>query len=192
MGKNANGEDIPIPEAFTRIGGRHIRPLDIVEIPLTGPYREDRFQRENRAVAKGGWSRVGHAGLDDIEEYVAQPDLVFFNRGKAVKASVLAEMDPAEWQSLVLVRKRARFFSEEREGLGGESKTKKRASFHDGDGNELNLPVTDPAITERLDYEDAFTGEFVLTVSLSTPFPETADEQEQWCYKIVAAAIPVD
>lgn len=192
LGKNAAGEDIPIPVSLATIGAQEIRPLDVVQIPLIGDYREDRYQRENRRLGNGPWSREGRVEVGDILQYCEEPGLVLFNRGKAVKASVLEEKAPSEWQSLLLIRRGTSFFNEEGKGQHGELKTKHRARFEDGRGNELTIAVTDPDICARLDDAGDFTGVFLLTVSLTTPFPEARDLDEQWCYKVVAAAIALE
>ncbi len=174
-----------------RIGGREIRPLDIVRFEHDGGL-SDPSQPENVAVAGSRWRLTGRLDPDDagrvLSPHLVEGQVLLGNRGSAVpEEEAMLGVDA----SLALVRPRAVEFHLEppREGTG---RARPRGGFELA-GQEYNLALTDYLVAPSLmkaglgSHELSELGfapdsDVYLTVSL-------AEALDGWCTKLVAAVI---
>jgi len=165
--------------------------LDVLEIPVIGPYPE-RHQPENWLIADKPWRRVRRSSSLDLgsllQAHLHGPGLLFGTQDDRVPAARF-EAAPADY-SLALVAPRAVTWSVVWNPAG---RLQARARFEWG-GIPYDLVVTDPLLEKRLrglgrgDHSSAEVGfprrgRLYLTISLGEPF-------EGDCFKLVAAAIP--
>jgi hypothetical protein len=174
------------------VGGRLPRLLDVVTFEHCGP-EGDPAQPENVVLTDAPWTSEGRADRALAHRMLRRaaqgaPPLLG-NNGKAVPEHVAADGIDA---SLALIApSRLRFGH----GPAVDREQRKPRALFDWGGQAWNLPVTDfivgPRVIERpaglYAWEELglpAASALFLTMSLSLPY-------EGWCYKLVAAVVPM-
>lgn len=174
-----------------RIDGRDIEPLDVVRIEH-GDGMNDPSQPENVAVGDARWELSGKVDLPDanavLAPHLVEGPVLLGNRGGAVPEDEAMRGVEA---SLAIVRPAAVEFHLE-EPWEGTGRPRPRVRF-DLAGQRYDLALTDYLVAPRLmklglgSHGLASLGllkrsEALLTVSL-------AEARDEWCTKLVAAAL---
>lgn len=159
--------------------------LDVVEIPLAGdrPKPPDRYQRENWFVDSWDWKIVESCSIKEARALCESRDVVLHTDNDRVDTAVLDALPPSDWKSLQLIKAKVDFSRDVWD------KNRWRASFKDGRGNVLQLKVTDPVVSAKLDEGDDVSKECILATSLAGPWSPPDGSQPERCYKLVAGVI---
>ncbi len=182
-------KDGSIPLSLLDIEGSPVKPLDIIDVPLSDQHQG--YEVENRLLLDGEWRRIGQKDILDLLPF-CEDELIHNLPGweRAVPYEDLLHLPLAERRTLQLV------FSEEvnfflKSGWGVTGKSSWRASFSLV-GKE-HLSVTDDDLVTKLQAGDNLQEPFLLTLSLSQPFikDKTDIHSRQACYRLVAFALPL-
>jgi hypothetical protein len=165
-------------------GGRFLRLLDIVEIPILQPSPAG-HQTENITIdAERRWVRRGSAEWEDLRAIVDDPPSLWPN-GHRTRAGiddrVRARDAAALKHSLLLIEPRDLCLESALE----DGRWRVRAHFHFKD-HEYRLIVTDPAVEHAIRIQAKREHTMVdtyLCVSLSEEY------LDHWCYKLVAGVL---
>jgi len=173
----------PIAEGRTRVAGRLLLPLDVVEIELAPPTYSTRFQRENRVVLNWKWRLLGQVTPSEVLRYCSKGRTVLHSSGKVVEPAYMARLPPKDWASLDLVRATNVSFVPDprKENRWQVSFSMVRFS------RKYCLTLTDPEATRRLEGGGQVRSECLLTVSLTEPI--AMHGMPGLCYKLVVAVI---
>lgn len=159
--------------------------LDIVEIPLKEKQNPPfKYQRENWLIGPGEWRKCGKADPKKLLKYCANDGLLLHNDREHVGPDYLDRLPSSEWKSLELVWTRARFAEQVYKGM-----PKKRVIFRDGNGNELNLPITDSDFMDKFAAVKGKEKNCLITISLGRPWCPPDGSVPLRCYKLAAGII---
>ena len=178
-----------IPEGATVFGNHPLEPLDVIEMDLAAPKYKTRFQKENRIITSEQWAHVDRVTADDVLQYCSDNWNVLHSSAKVVKPDVLEIKPPDEWTSLELRRVADVTFEPD-----DRKENRWKAMFRTGaiSASNYSLSLTDPIATERLNEGEDLDGEWLLTLSLTEPIAMPQYGLPELCYKLVAAAIPLE
>lgn len=194
------------PEHYTLKDGNEPQIFDIIRIPCLRAEPKC-YQPENWLIEPNQfWEVINTPTLKQIQQllnpevqrYSSYPQLLG-NSDRQIAYSQLIET-PAK-TSLALIKPRELQWT-----ISGYSAKKYRADFRLG-GTLYNLPITDPIwksqleqlnpgtyscvqVIEELELENYEPDNFLLTISIGEPFMGSVN-QEEYCYKLVAAVINV-
>jgi hypothetical protein len=134
-----------IPEARTIVSGRHLSPLDVIELRLETATFATRFQAENRTVRDWNWRLIDQLEPDDLLEYCSEPAQLLHSTGKVVEPSYLERLPATKWKSLELIHVEDLAFDPD-----PHKKNRWHAKFSSGPyGFEYSLTLTDPEASRR-------------------------------------------
>ena len=175
----------PIGDNDTIIDGRHIKPLDIVQMRLRQPSVTTRFEKENREIVDGNWELLGQVGPEDVLPHCSQSHRVLHSDGKAVEPAAMERLPPNKWVSLQLVHATNVVFKpDERK----ENRWIAEFCLHHL-APQYRIGVTDPIATNRLNQGKEIGRKCLLTISLTEPIAFPQWNIPELCYKVVAAVI---
>ena len=165
------------------IDGTEPQIMDILEAPLHAHGPSEGCQRENKLLKDGPWRKVGRLEPNELLKHCEDDGVILHNHLDYVRSVCFSVIPSRKWKSLQLVRNKNVTFERDL-----HDKSKWRASFADGKGNNLNLAVTDPVASEKLERGEKISNDCLLTVSLGpawSPNKKTAKR----CYKFVAGVV---
>jgi hypothetical protein len=177
-----NGRGIPTHCTF--IGEREIRPLDIVQVDLSPPLFNTRYQCENRVMPSYNRKLVGSLTPSEIEEYCDDTSPILHTHDKGVTPDYLETLEPENWKSLQLVRVTDASFQR-----NYFKSNRWEASFSDSEGHQYCLKITDPIFCKKLENSDEMDRECMFTVSLAEEAWSPNEETPKKHYKLIAAVI---
>ncbi len=159
--------------------------LDIVEIPFFGKLQSPvKYQRENWLIGPGLWKKRGVIEKRKLLNYCENDGLILHTDNEYVAPEYLNMLPPSEWKSLQLVKVQAKFFEKSYSG-----KPRKRVLIEDGEGNELDLPVTDEEFLDGFFMVKNKELECLITISLGLPWQPATEGLPLRCYKLAAGII---
>jgi len=181
----------PVPntpeQAITRsmrlINGNEPRILDIIEIPLENYGPDNGCQPENRLFKPGTWRKVGRITAKELLDYCEDDTVILHNHEEYVSPEFFTTHPKSEWRSTQLVHN-----TEVRFNRAYDPKNW-RAWFRDGRGRTLDLPLTDPVMSDRLRNGEKVGRDCILMVSLAPPWKPEDSNQPELCYKMVAGVV---
>ena len=135
-----------ISSGRTSISGEQLSSLDVVELEISPPRFDTRFQCENREVLNWDWKVIGRMTPDDILRYCDKTAPILHSNDDRVELEVLEQLSPDQWTSLQLIRAKPVTFIRDR-----WERNRWRAHFADSAGNPYHLKTTDPVISEKLE-----------------------------------------
>ena len=186
----SNTESQAIPEEWTFVGSSHLKPLDIVDIPMQNGDASVPFQAENRYCSEG-WKKIGKKEPEEIRKYCeSDRTILHSNKIKTIPERYfkLKKVPRKHWKSLQLIAVSNAKFHQKKPGKWNSVFTTKNREEHE-------LRVTDPDFTEKLaqGYRPREENEFIMLLSLTRPWkhPKVARTKPRKCYKLVAGVIEV-
>ncbi len=177
-----------IPDDWVKIGRRHLKPLDIVEVPFQQGDAIVKYQAENRFCDEG-WKIIGQAKPADLQRYCDSDGTILHTPGSdaiAERYFRLQNLPRKDWKSLQLINVRdVEFYEREEDKWNGR--------FRNRAGQEFDLRVTDDGFIKQLAQERrgmTLSGGYLL-LSLSRPWKhyQAAKEKPMKCYKLIAGVI---
>ena len=183
-----NLDDGRVRKSDMKIGAHSPQLLDILDIPLdtTGP--DFGFESENRTILPGQWYLRGRADVKDVLKYAQRPDYVLHNRRKYVTVEEMKSKAFEDRTTLELiqvddfvVRDKATTPTEKHQWQGVIS----------SGGRELELNVTDPVFSGKLNSGHTPSRSCLLTMSLGMPYrpPHWEEDEQPVCWKLIAGVI---
>ncbi len=177
-----------IPEDWTLLGGSHLKPLDIVDIPLRSGDASVPFQAENR-YCSAPWKKVGKEKPEMIRRYCESDRTVLHtDRAEAIPERYFRfrKVPRKQWKSLQLIDvSNVKFHEEPPDKWNAVFTTKNRVQYE--------LRVTDADFTEKLSqgYRPRENNKFILLLSLTRPWRhfKASRTKPRKCYKLVAGVI---
>ena len=164
------------------IGGEIPRILDVIEIPLEDFGPDDGCQPENRLLKPGKWKKVGRITAQELLGYCEDDTVILHNHEEYVSPEFFTTHPRSEWRSLQLVHNTNVRFNPAYDPKNW------RAWFRDGRGRTLDLPLTDPVMSDKLRNGEKVGRDCILMISLGTPW-KPKDRNQTLCYKIVAGVV---
>lgn len=176
-----------IPKEMRLIGGTEPALLDVLEIPLakTGP--DFGFECENLSVLPGKWQRVGKVPPAFLNKYCSNEEYILHNDQRYVTESFLQSLPVAQRRTLQLVKAvelSARTLSQR-----FELSSKWEGSLLTTTGQRLTATITDPVFIRRLELGYRPQNPCLVTVSLSMPWRSPDWEEDDPCWKLIAAVV---
>ena len=160
----------------------HINILDIIEVEITNYPETNNYQSENAYFRENSLRVIGNYDSDELDRLCDNRNLIFGNRGKAVSEEAIGNTT----FSLMFI-KVTTFEVIEKTYEDNPNKSQIRLVFS-FNGNQYDLPVTDPVFLHRYQTNPDFLENFnQLYVSLSL-----AVEWKGWYYKLIAGIILSD
>jgi len=180
----------PVPDTRERaitwpmmtIDGEIPQLLDVIEIPLEDFGPDDGCQPENRLLKPGKWKKVGRITAKELLGYCEDDTVILHNHQEYVSPEFFTTHPKSEWRSLQLVHNTNVGFNPAYDPKNW------RAWFRDGRGHTLDLPLTDPVMSDRLRNGEKVGMDCILMISLGTPW-KPKDRDQALCYKIVAGVV---
>lgn len=181
-------DDGRVPKARMELGGHFPVLLDVLEMPLdtTGP--DFGFESENRTILSGQWRRVGRLTPRDVLRYATQPDLVLHNEKKYVSVGELRRKPFRERTTLQLVK--VDDFRVRDARRTDTAKPNWLGIIISGE-KELEVKITDPVYSNKLNRGWKAARECLLTMSLGMPYkpPEWGEKAKPVCWKLIAGLV---
>lgn len=181
-------DDGRIPKSAMKLDGYFPSLLDVLEIPLhsTGPDFD--FQSENRKIMPGPWHRRPALSPKDVRKHVERPDCVLHNRGKYVTCREMQVKPFEERTTLQLIQTDTLRIRDTRRKSTDKHSWKAIITSRSRD---LEVRITDPVFSERLNTGYKPSPSCLLTMSLSMPYkpPNWRDDEKPVCWKLIAGVI---
>jgi len=181
-------EDGRVRQSDMQIGGHFPEVLDILDLPLdtTGPDFD--FESENRTILPGQWYLHGRVTANDLLKYAKPSYHVLHNRKKYVTIEEMKQKSLQERTTLQLIHVRDFTIRDAASPSTGKHNWKGVVS---SGGRELELTITDPVFSERLNKGHKPSASCLLTMSLSMPYkpPEWDEDEPPVCWKLIAGII---
>jgi len=181
-------DDGRVPKKSMKLGGYFPELLDVLEIPLhsTGP--DFSFESENKSILPGRWYQRDKMTPKDIEKYAKQPYYVLHNQKKYVTPRELQQKSFEKRVTLQLIR--VDNFEVRDTRTKPTDKHSWKGVIFSGD-RELDVGITDPVFSKRLNSGHKPSTSCFLTMSLGMPYkPSDWDENEEpVCWKLIAGVI---
>lgn len=161
----------------------HINILDIIEVKIKKKYpKTNNYQSENAYFKKKSLRVIGDYDSDKLDRLCDNRKLIFGNRGKAVSEEAIGN---TTFSLMIIKVTTFEVIEKTYEDNPNRSQIRLVFSFN---GNQYDLPVTDPVFIHRYQTNPDFLENFnQLYVSLSL-----AVEWEGWYYKLIAGIILSD
>jgi hypothetical protein len=189
------------PVTDTVDGGvpRHVRAvrkgepglLDLLDLPLakTGP--DFGFECENRLILPGRWYVSGRFRTADLPQYLLPGEPILHTATPYVTVSFMQSLPPDERRTLQLVE--ARDFTVRSTDRHHSGSRVWKGRFTTPEGRRLEVNITDPVFSARLDAGLIPPAHCLLTISLSLPWrPPDWSADEEPCWKLIAGVIELD
>ncbi len=177
------GGGIPTRKVF--IEGKELSILDVVEIPLTDVYLQDKYQRENRIIEKGDWKIIDRVKPEYLLVLCEDDSIVLHNHEDHITSEELEKMPFYEWKSLQLVHLDNTYFRRDY-----WNPRRWRVHFRNRGNHYFELKLTDHLISDKLEKGENISKNCFLTISLAGPWRPLDDEsQPERCYKLVAGVV---
>lgn len=181
-------EDGRVPKARMDLDGHFPALLDVLEAPLdtTGP--DFGFECENRTILSGKWRRVGRLTPQDVLKYATQPDLVLHNEKKYVSVGELRRKPFHQRTTLQLIK--VDDFRVRDARKTDTTKPNWVGVIMSGE-KELEVKITDPVYSNKLNRGWKAARECLLTMSLGMPYkpPEWGEKGKPVCWKLIAGIL---
>ena len=179
------GRASAVTGTIRRIKGQEPKLLDVLEISLKNDGPDEGCQPENRALSPGTWKKIGEVTKEDVLKYCENDGYILHNGNHRVLFNRFEDIPREQWKSLQLVHgKNIKFRSE----LNQYNKKRWKALFIDDRDNFLDLPITDPIASGKLDNKQKLSKNCLLTISLGGPY-SSGIGRPKYCYKLVAGVI---
>lgn len=161
--------------------------LDILEIPLakTGP--DFGFESENLSILPGAWQRVGKVPPAYLLKYCSNEEYILHNDQRYVTVSFMQSLPVHQRRTLQLV-KTVEFWVRPI-GQRFEESKKWEGSLVTANGQRLTATITDPVFVRRLELGCKPKNHCLVTVSLSMPWRPADWEEDDPCWKLIAAVV---
>jgi len=181
-------DDGRVPKTSMKLGGYFPALLDVLEIPLDSTGPDFGFESENRTILPGRWYKQSKMTPRDIEKYAKRPYYVLHNHRKYVTPREL-QQKPFE-KRVTLQLTRVGSFKVRDAQRKSADKPSWKGTILSG-GRELDVKITDPVCSERLNSGHKPSPSCFLTMSLSMPHkPSDWDEDEEpVCWKLISGVI---
>ncbi len=154
----------------------HINILDIIAVEITNYPETNNYQSENAYFRESSLTVIGNYNRDELDGLCDNRKFIFGNRGKAVPEKAIGNGT----FSLMFIKVTTFEVIE-------KNKSKFRLVFI-FNGNQYDLPITDPVFLRRYQTNQDFLENYnQLYVSLSL-----AVEWNGWYYKLIAGIILSD
>ena len=181
-------DDGRVPTTSMKLGGYFPQLLDVLEIPLDSTGPDFGFESENRTILSGRWYRRGKKTPMDIEKYAKRPYFVLHNRKKYVKPVDLTQKPFDKRFTLQLIH------VENFEVRDSRSQTTDKPNWKGtilSGGRKLEVKITDPVFSERLNRGYKPSASCFLTMSLSMPHKPSdwPEDEEPVCWKLISGVI---
>ena len=181
-------DDGRIPKTSMKLSGHFPTLLDVLEIPLgsTGP--DFGFESENRTILPGRWHLRGKMTPKDMDKYAQRTRYVLHNHRKYVTTRELQQKPFAKRATLQLIRIDNFKVRDARRNITDKHNWKGTIL---SDGRKLEVKITDPVCSKKLNSGYKPSPSCLLTLSLSMPHkPSDWDEDEEpVCWKLIAGVI---
>ena len=183
-----NLDDGRVPKTSMKLGGYFPKLLDILEIPLDSTGPDFGFESENRIILPGQWHLKGKMTQKDIEKYAKQPYYVLHNKKKYVTPGELRQKPFEKRVTLQLIRV---------DNFKVRDARRETADKHNwtgvilSGGREIDVKITDPVFSKRLNSGHKPSPSCFLTMSLGMPYkpPDWDEDDELACWKLISGVI---
>lgn len=177
-----------IPSDWTKIGGRSLKPLDIVEVPFQQGDAAVKYQAENRFCDEG-WKIDGQAEPPDLQRYCdSDRTILHTSDSDAIPERYfrLQKRSRRTWKSLQLIQADDVQFYERKKGRWN-------GQFKNRAGQKFDLRVTDDRFVKQLTQKQRgktlANGYLLLSLSQPWKYYQTAKDKPMKCYKLIAGVI---
>ncbi len=181
-------DDGRVPKTSMKLGGHFPALLDVLEIPLDSTGPDFGFESENRTILPGRWYQRGKMTPRDIDKYAKRPYYVLHNHRKYVTLRELQQKPFVKRVTLQLTRVDS--FKVRDARRKPTDKHNWKGAILSG-GREIDVKITDPVCSERLNSGHKPSSSCFLTMSLSMPHkpPDWDEDNEPACWKLIAGVI---
>ncbi len=185
-------DDGRVPRARQVIGGKDVKLLDLVRIPVAESGPDFGFESENWSLLPGSWSLAGSATPEDIRQYCSKAGQILHSDDSHISLPALCSLPKEERRTLELVETTG--FSVEDKGLSAGGGHKWEGSILTTGGAKLTAKITDPVFVEKLESGHRPADRCLVTVSLGMPYrPEHwPEDQAPACWKLIAGVIELE
>ena len=181
-------DDGRIRRSDMKLSGYFPLLLDVLEIPLDSSGPDFGFESENRTILSGLWRHVDKLTPEDIRKYVKKTVYVLHNRKMFVSPKDLEKKPFEERETLQLIQVDGFTVRDTREKSSDKNNWKGRIS---SGGRSIEVKITDPVFSEKMNKGHKPSSSCFLTMSLSMPYkpPDWDKNEEPVCWKLIAGVI---
>lgn len=167
----------------TKVSGRYIQPLDIVEIPIGNRFfSTPGYEDENQPILSGSWMFQGKASASDVIRF-CESSVHHSQYENYIPFHYLKSLPRNKRKTLQLIR--VKNLRVERNSRNSQ----KWYGFISVGGVSFRASITDISTCEKLNKGYSISSDCLVVVSLGQPWvqPETNDEPR--CYRLIASVI---
>ena len=185
-----NLEDGRVRQSDMKLGGYSPQLLDVLDLPLDATGPDFDFESENRTILPGQWYLHGRTSPSDLPKHAKSSYYVLHNHKKYVTIDEMRQKAPEKRTTLQLVHVDDLAIRDTRSPSGAQHDWKGVVS---SGGRRLELTITDPAFSEKLNRGYKPSKSCLLTMSLSMPSkpPEWKEDEAPVCWKLIAGVIEI-
>ena len=183
-------DDGRIPKRAMKLDGYFPKLLDVLEIPLDSTGPDFGFESENRTIMSGRWRHRGTLSYEDLRRFYKRREHVLHNHHKYVTREEMQARPFEERSTLQLI------YSDKFRVRDGRKSTTDKHNWKGiipSGGQELEVGITDPSFSLKLDTGDKPLPSCLLTMSLSMPYKPAnwGADREAVFWKLIAGVIEV-
>lgn len=174
-----------IPEAWAKVDGRQVKPLDVVRISFARGNAVVPYQSENR-YCTDGWQRVARWQASDVHRFCESDARLLGTPGpESIPERFFRLRQPrrSSWKSLQLIHAPEVEFSRSGDKWTGRFRTR--------EGRHCEMRVTDENFTQSL--REPAKRRCILLLSLTRPWRHylAPKSKPKKCYKLIAGVMPL-